>query len=353
LHFKIVLFYLDLNMSKTLKETGYYTNRTIGELCQSNVTSIYTTGFIYCLEFFFTQSIALTVINSLMVIVSFVANSLVIFFLFKRKNKQTVFDQILISHAFVDMITNSIDLPVYHISLLFEYFPFGKNMCFFHLIVDHSTSTIEISHFIYMSYARLRCILAPRTYLKEHLINYSTIVIVFMWVMCVCFWVPIIYFFNFKFYADGQCFVNYNDNKFLGISTVIIGYHGPLFFTIGTSIFVLIKIGKAKAFSNKSENCPVQNARNRTVHEYLNIILNLIFNNPQVKLSIITLVFTFCYLPYSFSLLLEAACSCVIESLTGVTDLLCFSASMWNPILILILNYKYFTRASNSKYVHK
>ena len=77
---------------------------------------------------------------------------------------------------------------------------------------------------------------------------------------------------------------------------------------------------------------------------YLRVTFNLVFNNPQVKLSIITLVFTLCYLPYSFELLLKIASLSKSDVAALVTDLICFSASMWNPILILILNYKYFIR---------
>ena len=121
-------------------------NRTInhGKLCQNNLTSTYSKGFAECLEYFLMDSIALTIINCFMTVITFIANAIVIFLLFRRKNKQTVFDRILLSHAFVDMMTNLIDLPIYHINSIFHYFPFGRNVCFFHLIIDHSSSTIEV-----------------------------------------------------------------------------------------------------------------------------------------------------------------------------------------------------------------
>lgn len=120
-----------------------------GEFCHNNLTSSYSKGFTECLVYFLLDSMALTIINSLMAVITFIANSIVIFLLFRRNNKQTVFDGILLSHAFVDMITNSIDLPIYHINSIFNYFPFGKGMCFFHLIIDQSSSTIEVIFFKY------------------------------------------------------------------------------------------------------------------------------------------------------------------------------------------------------------
>ena len=204
---------------------------------------------------------------------------------------------------------------------------------------------------------RLRCILAPKAYLKEWLIKYSNVVILLMWILGLGFWAPIVYFFNYKFWSNGQCLIDYNDNKSIGISIVLIGYHVPLFFNLGTSIFVLVNIGRAKGISKQSvrTNLSTRGIRNETgnTNSYLNKIVKLIFNNPQVKLSIITFVFTLCYLPYSFELLLETACSCERDLTSLVTDLICFSASMWNPLLILILNYKYFIRESNSNYIHK
>jgi hypothetical protein len=115
-----------------------------GEFCHNNLTSSYSKAFTECLVYFLVDSMTLTIINSLMALITFIANSIVIFLLFRRNNKQTVFDGILLSHAFVDMMTNSIDLPIYHINSIFNYFPFGKGMCFFHLTIDQSSSTIEV-----------------------------------------------------------------------------------------------------------------------------------------------------------------------------------------------------------------
>ena len=67
----------------------------------------------------------------------------------------------------------------------------------------------------------------------------------------------------------------------------------------------------------------------------------LIFDNAQVKLTIVVCVFIVCYLPYATLLIVDSFI--YVSPLTVyITDILAYSASMWNPVLILILNYKFF-----------
>ena len=340
-----------MNSSQFPPYSDNFTNLT--ELCRYSINSVYSSQFTACLRSFLSESIALTVINALMILITVIANTIVIYLLVNRSCTRLIFDRILISHAVVNLLTNLLDLPFYHMQLIFNYFPFDKYTCFVHLIIDHSTSTIEISHFIYMSYARLRCILAPRSYQNEMLIKYPKLIIALIWSGVTIFWTPIVYFFSFSIYIEGDCAVTYG-NKYMGITTVLIGYILPLCFTIGTSNFVLISISRSKNFiykPTKSLNTIRDDTKNSTSTRvslnasfYLSHIKKIVLNNPQVKLSIITIVFNVCYFPYSTMLVVDAVCSCAGYYVYVITEMFCFSASMWNPILILILNFKYFTK---------
>ena len=334
------------NISEYIVFTDNNTNTD--SQCENSTVNIYSSTFVECLRYYLKESILLTIINVLMILITLVANVVVIYLLFKRKCVKIVFDRILISHAFVDLLTNILSLPIYHFYLIFDYFPFGKVLCAYYLIVDHSTSTIEITHFIYMSYARLRCILAPKSYQKEYLINYSNIIILFIWSGIGLFWSAIAYFFNIRTYTEGECTIVYDD-KYVGVVIVLIGYILPLIFTVGVTLFVFISIGRLQKTKQKYvEKVYTINKLSVPINKNSasGYIKRVLFNNPQVKLSLLTIVFNFCYLPYSIVLLLEATRAHDGSFTYIFTDLLCFSFSMLNPILILVLNFKFFFKKS-------
>ncbi len=276
-----------------------------------------------------------------MVIITTVANIILIYLLVKKNCTAIVFDRILLSHAFVDLITNLFDLPLFHLIIIFNSFPFGKYACFYYLVLDNCTSTIEILHYFYMSYARIRCVLAPKSFKNEILIKYSNPLIALIWIICFMFWTPLVYFYSFKNYIKGDCKVDFK-NPYEGILFIFIGYHMPLFFTIGATIFVIITI-KSKIFTLNQyagNNTKKKMATNKKIFIFRHVKM-LLFDNPQVKLSIIIIVFFLCYFPYASTLMVNAFEG--VSSFTyNFTDILAFSASMWNPILILTLNYKFF-----------
>ena len=105
--------------------------------CENNFTQIFTPNFNECLNYFLKKSLALTIINFSMVIITTVANIILIYLLVKKNCTAIVFDRILLSHAFVDLITNLFVLPLFHLIIIFNSFPFGKYACFYYLILDN------------------------------------------------------------------------------------------------------------------------------------------------------------------------------------------------------------------------
>ena len=209
--------------------------------CQNQVITIYSSNFNTCLKYFLLNSIPLTIIDFSMVSITTIANMYLIYLLVKKKCTHLVFDRIFISHAFNDLITNLLDLPMYHFILIFKMFPFGKYACAYFLIIDQSTSTIDILHFIYMSYARIRCIKAPLQFTNEVCIRYSNQILASIWVVCILFWTPIVYVYNFSDYIEGSCNIDFK-NPYLTIFYIFISYHLPLAFTIGATSFVILSI---------------------------------------------------------------------------------------------------------------
>jgi hypothetical protein len=94
---------------------------------QSNKTiTIYSFNFNECLKYFLLNSIPLTIVNFSMCLITTLANTILIYLLIKKQCTQIVFDRILISHAFNDLITNLLDLPMYNFILIFKHFLFGN-----------------------------------------------------------------------------------------------------------------------------------------------------------------------------------------------------------------------------------
>ena len=314
----------------------------ISDYCENNFTPIYSPKFSECLKYFLVKSLPLTILAYSMTLITTITNLILIYLLIKKNCTQIVFDRILLSHAFVDFITNLFDLPLYHLISIFNFFPFDKYICFYYLLIDNCTSTIEILHFFYMSYARIRCVVSPKLFQSEFLFRNSNPIIALIWIVCLLFWTPIVYFYSFKIYVEGTCTVDFK-NPYEGIIFIFIGYHVPLLFTICATIFVILTI-KAKIFTlNQYTGNTIKRTKKISLGRH---IKTLLFDNPQVKLSIIIFVFILCYFPYSTILVVNAFHG-VSPFTFNLTDILAYSASMWNPILILTLNYKFFSKKNS------
>lgn len=295
--------------------------------------------FAACLLHRLKATVAYSLVDFSLVLVTTLANLLLIYLLVKKNCTHIVFDRILISHAFVDLITNLFDLPLYHFMVIFGYFPFNALICFYYNVIDNSTSTIAIVHCIYMAYARIRCVRSPMAFHREWAIRYSNQLLSAIWACSVIFWVLIAYYYSFEVFVRGQCQIKFA-NAYMGILIICMGYHLPLMFTVASTCYVIFSIRHKFAYKQR---------KNQQQITRLNRMRAFLFGNPRVKLSIIMFVFVACYFPYAMVLLVEAAFGegVAIPDVTYYAlDLIAYSSSTWNPILILVLNYKFFTKDS-------
>jgi hypothetical protein len=82
--------------------------------------------FIKCYWYFFRFSFANAILHLVISFGSIIANTAVVYLILKRSIKLSIFDKILIGHALVDGLTGLIDVPLFHISNIFGYWPFGS-----------------------------------------------------------------------------------------------------------------------------------------------------------------------------------------------------------------------------------
>ena len=86
------------------------------------------------------------------------------------------FDKIMISHATVDFMIGLCDFPFFILAVIFGYWPFNKILCIYWVAMDNALGSLEIISVLLMTWAIIRCILAPTTYLKENIIKHISFV---------------------------------------------------------------------------------------------------------------------------------------------------------------------------------
>ena len=318
--------------------------------CMNEIITFYQFDiFIQCAFYYLNKALPRTLFFVLVIFVTIVANLVCIVLLTKKIKVKSVFDKIIIAHAFVDLVTNTIALPSYLFFSTFGYWPFGEFMCYYWVVLDNGTCTCTILHFIFMSYARLRCIFAPRTYDNEILIKYTYITVAFLWLFSGGFWIAVSVTMIRNNYIDGNCFLPY-DPPVIAILIMILGVILPLLFCIGVTIYMSVNISKTKKFKKKGEKA-VANAKVEEKKKLSELLLlkivnikKLVFENAQVKLSIITTIFVSLYLPFPTSWVINSIYPCVPDAWLDAFYLMSYCNSLVNPVVLLILNFKFFQK---------
>jgi hypothetical protein len=258
----------------------------------------------------------------------------------------TVFDKILISHAFMDLLTGTVILPNYYLLAIFGYWPLNKSFCIFYVVIDNTMATLCTFHIVYMSWVRMKCIQMPREYLRTFMARNPFLMILFMTIGCLIFWAPVSIVLVNNYYEDGLCYIEFKP-QFLSLIIILFGWTFPVSLIIIITIYILIVlIRRQRIMKQKIANANLisNNKKLTSNKETLTIIMLRKLNlNPQMKLTIIISAFCIQYLPYSFVWIVLTFCrECVSDSLFIVTYLMTFTASFTNPFILLVLNPKFF-----------
>jgi hypothetical protein len=298
-----------------------------------------------CAYYYGLRRLSMSLSIILIVLLVFVFNLLAIYFLSIKNKIKSVFDKILISHAFMDLITGTVILPNYYLIAVFGYWPLNKSFCMFYVLIDNSMATLCTFHILYMSWVRINCIRIPKEYMKRFIAKNPFIVILLMTIVCLVFWAPASIVLVNNYYEDGLCFIEFKP-QFLSLVIILLGWTVPVILIIIITIYILIiliqrkrsKRKKILSLTNKSENKLIIKSKN-----FSKKVLNKVNLNPQIKLSIIIAAFCIQYLPYSLVWIAVTFCSrCVSDTFFEVTYLMTFTASFTNPFILLVLNPRFF-----------
>ena len=277
-----------------------------------------------------------TVLSFFLWISSFILNIVLIVFL-SVKSKVTIFDKILIFHALVDFLINILDFSFVIFFTILSYWPFSEAACAYYVSVDNALATIEIFVVLYMSWVRMRCILAPKTYLNELIISHFYKFQIAMWTIVFILWTSTgVYIIEIEEWFDqAYCQIDFGQD-WLNLLILISVYLVPLAL-IGLSvvlIFVILSRKKSKVKGKKIKKNKPELGKSPLKY-FLEIRIS-----AQTKLVIITIVFLLQYSPFYVTWLLSLLCDdCVSDVFMTWVNFLAYCPSFVNPVVIMSLSY--------------
>ena len=305
--------------------------------------------FFKCIDYLAQfQSLFTTIYSICLISGSFILN-LTLIFLLSIKTEITVFDKILQLHAVIDFLLCFIDYPFMVSATYFGYWPFSEGLCMFWVIADNSLSILEIYSFLIMSWVRIRCIIAPRSYLNDILVKHTYKCTVCIWIVIFIIWTSVSIPMMQTNFTQSYCYINF-ELESISISVILIGYMLPLCLIVIATVFINVMIYKKKAairqkYSNESSfSKPISvtgapKPKERSWKEFFRI-------SPQLKLTIIITIFLFQYIPYYTDWFISVLCpDCVPLSVSNFFFYFSYSPSIINPLVVFILNRSLFKRS--------
>jgi hypothetical protein len=174
----------DLSLNQT-NETTYVDFRTY---CYTPKTFTNLTEYFQCYQLIASEKVLISVLELLVAFGAALVNGFNIFCLFVSSSKRTCFDEILVGYCLVNGITGLIDIPFFHVSDVFGYWPFGMTSALIWSTYDNNINYNTAAHMFYASYARLRSLQNPKGYSQELLLKKPVIVMALIWVVSLGIW---------------------------------------------------------------------------------------------------------------------------------------------------------------------
>lgn len=169
----------------------------------STLDSVESIGqFVRCFRLFVSKSVLTSCLVIAFAFATVVLNTAVIMFIHRLKNHKTVFDRIFIGHCVVDALVGLLVIPNYCIYIVFGYWPLGKLLCHFYVSLDYTICHVGILHMVFVAYARLRSLQAPKKYHNEWIISHAKLTMLVLWVNIVFFYYFVIFCFNLRHSLD-------------------------------------------------------------------------------------------------------------------------------------------------------
>jgi hypothetical protein len=156
--------------------------------CYTPKTFTNLTEYFKCYQLIASEKVIISVLELLVAFGAALVNGFNIFCLFVGSTKRTCFDEILVGYCLVNGITGLIDIPFFHVSDIFGYWPFGMSSALVWSTYDNNINWNTAAHMFYASYARLRSLQNPKGYSQEILLKKPFIVMILIWIISIGVW---------------------------------------------------------------------------------------------------------------------------------------------------------------------
>ena len=298
-----------------------------------------------CYLFFAKKNLYTTVLEIGLGLATVIVNCK-LFWMILNKEEKFVFDKIYMAHIIVDFICGGIDLPIYHIFTTFEYWPFSMMFCVLWNTLDNSINTVSILHMVYLSWVRIESIRDPKGYLNKYIVIYPFTVSLIIWIIGLCLWFTVNYYFISKNYQYGQCNIPYNP-VILKFILTFFTYFLPLIIIVLMTIKIIKVLHDRQKKKNKmifkmrksiylTDNSFSINVTNQTDNVKKKFKLN-----AEAKMSIIIIVYLIQWVPSCILWMIDSLCNCIPSHLSTFTYWLTFSVSLTDAVIVMILNPNY------------
>ena len=297
-----------------------------------------------CYLYFISNNIIATTLEYFLGVATIVANCLVFSMIYKKKDKKAVFDKILMAHSIVDFVVGAIDLPFYHVFTVFNYWPFSEVLCILWNSLDTALFSISMLMMLYMAFVRTMSIVRPTTYLTNIFVRNTFVMTSMVWFVSLFYWGLINTFYVTIDYSYGNCSIPYNP-LFTQFLYFFFGVFIPLCLIIILTVYVALEINKKQKI--KRQNHKVKKKDTATTSASANPATNKskikkrFRLTPETRLTIIVTVYIIQYAPSCFIFLINSLCGCIPNEVSTFTYWLTYTASLTDPITILILNPNY------------
>lgn len=297
--------------------------------------------FAACYRYFSTNQLAKTIGFASLALFITIANILVIISISKSSSQNLIFNQILIGYCVVNGFTGLIDIPLVHFSYIFGYWPLGDTLGYLAVIIDNSLAETTIFHMAYLSYARLRSIIAPGSFRRELLLRHPVILMPFLWILAFVIWTAVVLINGLMPFS---MVINYSPPYELVIYSVFF-WLLPLFVVLGLCVYLLLLLKRLDSSKKKI-------MQNNPPKRYANFKHFSIRMDAYKKFQIFSFTFMIQWLSANLIVIIKTLCNdCMSPEWEELAFLLTYLVCFTDAVLILLLNSNSTLCKRKKKYV--
>ena len=299
-----------------------------------------------CYDYFVQKNLTSTIFEYILGIGTVILN-IQVFRMINAKEKKVVFDKILMFHSIVDFVVGAFDLPFYHVFTMFNYWPLSLELCLLWNSLDSALFSISMLIMLYMAFCRFMSVHQPATYQNNRFVKHPFYMTTSIWIISLIYWGFINCFYIIPDYQYGSCTIGYSPS-YTEFIYFFIGVFSPLCGIITLTIYVAYKIAqkqrskrqKHKKFKKDDTASTTVSPNQAGTNKQTKKTKTQTRLTPEMRLTIIVTVYLIQYAPSCIVSLINFN-SIVPAQVASVLYWLTYTASLTDPITILILNPNY------------